>query len=121
MTNKNTDSQKNTIHYSNWYQSFFGSPENTSYSAWTDNISNVFIYYYYGTEKTIVEITFENDEIIEVTLDELCSQSKMREKMEEKFRVIPPLLTPSEYEMAIFVIITSPCIKKRRKDKKKSA
>lgn len=86
------------------YKIFFGSIDDTSYLAWTDNVSNVDFYYSLGM--ITLEITFKNNEKIEVTLDELYNQNKMRMTMEEKFQVTPPILFPAEYEMAVYLIIS---------------
>jgi|GEM_PF-3902046 len=79
--------------------------QDDNFCAWTDYISDVDIYYYQG--KITFDIMFENGEGIVCTLDEICSQSKMREIMEEEFRVTPPMLAPDEYEMVAFTIICS--------------
>ena len=84
---------------------FFGSIDDTSYMAWTENISNVDFYYYLG--KITFEITFKNNEKIEVPSTNFTLKDKMRMKMEEKFQVTPPILSPDEYEMVLFTIICS--------------
>ena len=46
--------------------------------AWTENISNVDFYYSLGM--ITLEITFKNNEKIEVTLDELYNQNKIKDE-----------------------------------------
>jgi hypothetical protein len=77
--------------------------EDEGYYVWTDNILDVDSYY--ELEKITLEITFKNNEIIECAVDEIGSQSKLKEKMEEKLQVTLPVLDEGDYGMFVYNIM----------------